>query len=259
MAALGAGGNVCRPSRCRRRSGPPGRRCPCRRKPAAPFICSWNTQVARGPVMAEASGGGDPDAGIPDDVAHLEHRGAKALIHAGRPAVLLKAHHGKAHHLGAASRHGSSAGQTGQTQGRTNRRRGDGQGQRNAHDHRDENAHEEGLQIGGPHDNPAHEAGRRADGRRNRPRKAATPTRMVTNGVTRMSILVSLETALPISAARMAMNSTASGPPAPPRALEAEAYGSQGEQHQRRDSAGHSRWQQPWPGRSWPRHRPPTV
>ncbi len=56
-----------------------------------------------------------------------------------------------------------------------------------------------------------------------------TPERMVTRGVTRMSTLVSLDTSLPISAAMMAMNSTASGPPAPlppvrvvePRALEA--------------------------------------
>ena len=50
----------------------------------------------------------------------------------------------------------------------------------------------------------------------------ATPTQMVTRGVTRMSTLVSLETALPTSAAKMAMTSTASGPPAPPRPLAAE-------------------------------------
>ena len=43
----------------------------------------------------------------------------------------------------------------------------------------------------------------------------ATPERMVTRGVTRMSILVSLLTALPSSAAMTAMNSTARGPPAP--------------------------------------------
>ena len=42
-----------------------------------------------------------------------------------------------------------------------------------------------------------------------------TPVRIVTKGVTRMSTRVSLETALPHSAAMMAMNSTASGPPAP--------------------------------------------
>ena len=42
------------------------------------------------------------------------------------------------------------------------------------------------------------------------------PARVVTIGVTRMSIFVSLLTALPISAARIATNSTARGPPAPP-------------------------------------------
>ena len=43
----------------------------------------------------------------------------------------------------------------------------------------------------------------------------ATPTRIVTRGVTKISILVSLLTALPNSAAMMAINSTARGPPAP--------------------------------------------
>ena len=47
------------------------------------------------------------------------------------------------------------------------------------------------------------------------------PARMVTMGVTRMSTRVSLDTAFPSSAAMMATNSTASGPPAPPRALQA--------------------------------------
>lgn len=50
---------------------------------------------------------------------------------------------------------------------------------------------------------------------------APMPTRMVTMGVTRMSTLVSLLTALPHSAEMMATNSTASGPPAPPRVLQA--------------------------------------
>ena len=47
----------------------------------------------------------------------------------------------------------------------------------------------------------------------------ATPMKIVTAGVTRMSMRVSFETALPHSAATMAMISTASGPPAPPSAL----------------------------------------
>ena len=50
----------------------------------------------------------------------------------------------------------------------------------------------------------------------------ATPTRIVMAGVTRMSTLVSLLTALPHSAATMAMMSTAKGPPAPPSALAAQ-------------------------------------
>ena len=54
---------------------------------------------------------------------------------------------------------------------------------------------------------------------------APMPQRMVTMGVTKMSILVSLLTALPISEAMMATNSTASGPPAPPIALVAKPTG----------------------------------
>ena len=50
---------------------------------------------------------------------------------------------------------------------------------------------------------------------------APMPTSVVTMGVTRMSILVSLLMALPHSAAIMATNKTAMGPPAPPRALQA--------------------------------------
>ena len=45
------------------------------------------------------------------------------------------------------------------------------------------------------------------------------PEKIVTSGVTRMSILVSLDTALPSSAATIAISSTASGPPAPPSAF----------------------------------------
>ena len=52
--------------------------------------------------------------------------------------------------------------------------------------------------------------------------ESPTPTPMVTRGVTRMSTLVSLETNLPISAVRIATIRTASGPPAPPKALEAK-------------------------------------
>ena len=51
---------------------------------------------------------------------------------------------------------------------------------------------------------------------------SATPTPIVTSGVTKMSMRVSPATALPTSAARMATNRTASGPPAPPSALDAK-------------------------------------
>lgn len=44
---------------------------------------------------------------------------------------------------------------------------------------------------------------------------------MVTEGVTRMSIFVSLATSLPHSEATMATTNTAKGPPAPPRLLAA--------------------------------------
>ncbi len=51
--------------------------------------------------------------------------------------------------------------------------------------------------------------------------ESATPVKMVTKGVTRISTFVSLETTLPHSDARMAMIRTASGPPAPPSSLAA--------------------------------------
>ena len=50
----------------------------------------------------------------------------------------------------------------------------------------------------------------------------AMPLPIVTSGVTSMSMRVSFETALPSSEAMIATKRTASGPPAPPRALEAK-------------------------------------
>ena len=47
------------------------------------------------------------------------------------------------------------------------------------------------------------------------------PTKMVTSGVTRISIFVSLETILPHSAAKIVTTKTASGPPAPPKVFAA--------------------------------------
>ena len=49
-----------------------------------------------------------------------------------------------------------------------------------------------------------------------------TPTPIVTRGVTRISTFVSFETAFPISAVMIAINRTARGPPAPPKAFEAK-------------------------------------
>ena len=57
-------------------------------------------------------------------------------------------------------------------------------------------------------------------GARSHERKIPIP--IVTSGVTRMSTLVSLEIALPNSDAMMAINRTARGPPAPPRAFAAK-------------------------------------
>ena len=66
--------------------------------------------------------------------------------------------------LGLTGLAGGAAGQTRQTQGRADGGGGDGQGQGHADDHGHDDAHEEGLQLRGPHDEPAHGAGRRADG-----------------------------------------------------------------------------------------------
>ena len=97
--------------------------------------------------------GGDPDAGVLDDIAHLEHTGAQTLADQAAHTVLLIAHHGKADHLGAAARHGGTAGQTGQTQCRTDGGGGDGQRQRHAHGDGYHNAHEKGLKVWGLVDN----------------------------------------------------------------------------------------------------------
>ena len=89
--------------------------------------------------------GGDPDAGVLDDVAHLQHTGAQTLTDKAAHTVLPVAHHGKAHHLGAAARHRRPAGKAGELEHRADGRRRDGQRQGNAHQHRHRNAHPEGL------------------------------------------------------------------------------------------------------------------
>ena len=100
--------------------------------------------------------GCDPDAGVLDDVAHLQHAGAKALTHQTAHTVFLVAHHGKADHLGTAACHGSTAGKAGQAQRGADGGRGNGQSQRNAHDDGHQNAHDQRGLLGGPHDQGAH-------------------------------------------------------------------------------------------------------
>ena len=112
--------------------------------------------------------------------------------HQTAPAVLPEAHDGEAHHLGAAARHGGAAGQPGQAQRGADGGGGDGQRQGDADDHGHQNAHEEGLQLRGPHDGlPTAQAAVPMAGRHQAAKP--TPTRMVTMGVTRMSIFVSLD------------------------------------------------------------------
>ena len=108
--------------------------------------------------------GGQPDAGIADDIAHLEHGGAQSLTHQAAPAVFPKGEDRKAHHLGAAPRHGGAPRQAGEAQGVADGGGGDGQGKKNAHQHRYDDPHQERLQLGGPHDDRAHAGGRLADG-----------------------------------------------------------------------------------------------
>ncbi len=87
----------------------------------------------------------NPGAGVAQDVGHLQHAGANALADQTAHAVFLKAHHGKADHLGAAARNGSAARQTGQVERRADGCAGNGQSQRNANQHRNQNAHQQGL------------------------------------------------------------------------------------------------------------------
>ena len=109
--------------------------------------------------------GGDPDPGVADDVAHLEHGGAQPLTDQTAPAVLPEGQHGEAHHLGAAARHRRAARKAGEPDGGADGRGGDGQRQRHADDHAHQNAHPEGLKHRGPLYEVAHGGGGGADGR----------------------------------------------------------------------------------------------
>ncbi len=157
-----------------------------------------------GPVMAAASVGGIQVRGVAQDVGHLQHAGAQTLADETADAVLLIAHDRKAHHLGAAARHGGTAGQTRQAQRCADGRTGDGKRQRHADQHRNHNAHQSGCSsVAHMMRLPTADATAPMDGANSALRP--TPTRIVTAGVTRMSIFVSLLTSLPISAAMMAI------------------------------------------------------
>ena len=84
------------------------------------------------------------------------------------------------------------------------------------------------------------------------------PESTVTMGVTRMSTFVSLLTALPISLARIATNSTARGPPAPPMKLVAKPTGIR--EYSTRGGASSARpMATAMPGPTMAEHRPPMV
>ena len=121
-----------------------------------------------------AEGGRDPDFGIADDVTHLQHGGTQTLADEAAPAVFPEGQHGKAHHLGAAASHGSTAGEARQAKRGADGSGGNGQGQCHAHDHGYENAHPEGLQNGGPLHEFTHGGSGGADGGGNEGGKAHT-------------------------------------------------------------------------------------
>lgn len=126
---------------------------------------------------------GDPDARIFDDVGHLEHAGAKSLRNKTAPAVFAKAHDGKADHLRAAARYRGTARKCktkiaradgGKPNGGTNGSGGDGEREGDAHDHRNDQTHDEGLLERCPADKAADIADQRTDIRGNENGKTAT-------------------------------------------------------------------------------------
>ena len=188
---------------------------------SAPFICSLNTQVAMGPVMAEASVGGSQMRGLrtmlaiwsmevprpwltrPPQRFSRKDRTAKPTIWAQQPATAAPPARPvrPSTEQMAAEEMGSVRAMPTSTDTAMPMRKGC-------------------RRVAWSIIRPKAEATVPMGGAMSFAR--ATPTRMVTPGVTRMSTFVSLETALPHSAATMAMTSTASGPPAPPSALAAQ-------------------------------------
>ena len=107
-------------------------------------------QVATGPGNSGGQGGWQPDAGIFDDITHLQHGCAKSLRHQAAPAVFGKAHDGKADHLGAAACRGSATGQAGKAESKADGGGTDGQGEDDTDQHRNDNAHEKRAKLSCP-------------------------------------------------------------------------------------------------------------
>ena len=196
--------------------------------PEGSFIWNWNTQVARGPVMAEVKMAGSQMRGLrtmlpicsmevprpwlmrPPHRFSRKERKAKPTMLAQQPATAAPP--ASPVRPMAAQMAAEEMGRVRATPMTTDTRMPIQKGWSTVAHSTKLPTEEAAVPMAG-----AHQADR------------PTPTRMVTRGVTRMSILVSLLTSLPSSAAMMAMNSTARGPPAPdppsrvvePRALAA--------------------------------------
>jgi len=182
----------------------------------------------------------------------------------GRPSGFPEAHHRKADHLGAAPRHGGAAGQARQSQGRADGGGGDGQGQGHADDHGHDDAHEEGLQLCGPHDEPAHGAGRRADGGGDQGGNADA-RQSGDDGRYQNVDLRLLADGLADLAGQNRHEQHRQRPSGPAHIVGGKAHGNQGIQHQgrrlQRPSDGHRHARPTWPstGRRWCRSRRPAL
>ena len=130
--------------------GPTRPQVPMPEETAVPFICRWKTQVAMGPVMAEARVGGIQILGVADDVAHLEHGGPQSLRHQAAPPVLPKERMAKptiwAQHPATAAPPAKPVRPRAAQMAALEM----GKVRATPHDHRDQDAHEEGLQLRGP-------------------------------------------------------------------------------------------------------------
>ena len=94
----------------------------------------------------------DPDPGVLDDIAHLQHGSSDSLGDQAAPLILLKGHDGETDHLRAASCHRGSSGKAGQSQRRADRGGRDGKRKSDADHDGNNDSHQERLQVGRPHD-----------------------------------------------------------------------------------------------------------